>query len=42
MMYADVVMEKSQEKEKVQIRQKLELIMEQAKKRKKIKRMHYF
>ncbi|MDC0145418.1 pyruvate, phosphate dikinase [bacterium] len=38
MMYADVVMEKSQEKEEVQIRQKLELIMEQAKKRKKIKK----
>ena len=38
MMYADVVMEKSQEKEEVQIRQKLELIMEQAKKIKKIKK----
>ena len=38
MMYADVVMEKSKNKKKVNIREKLELIIEQTKKRKTIQK----
>ena len=36
MMYADVVMEKSKEKDEIKIRERLELIIEKKKKRKKI------
>ena len=38
MMYADVVMEKSKEKDEIKIREKLELIIEKIKKRKKLKK----